>query len=190
MRDELEKLAGQQAAVLDAITSVRDKLDAAEWRRKCLWILASINRSAANLKECFPNLEKRFANLLEPLDRYANLVFETPQDLRSVYVCYALIAEILEKVEKARESESFSLLEPREKQAKILEVDEKSPLWQVMREIQPLIEELGTLQSGDSPSVSLAGSLVRSYQPELRDAERAAVRERLDQRLLTQTGST
>jgi hypothetical protein len=158
--DELEKLAEQQAAILEAMAAIKNKLDADEWRRKCLWLLASISRNAESLKVRFPGREQTFKEIMEPLDCYANLVFKSPSDLHTLFTCFTLIAGILENQEKA---ETPSLME----------------LWQ---QIHPLIDELGTLESGDPPSLSAARLLMRSLHPEEQDAERAAVRERFDQR--------
>src|ERR1039458_9134378 len=100
MRDELEKLAEQQAAILEAIAAIKDQLDAGEWRRKCLWELTIINRSAEALKKFFPGKEQTFKEILEPLDCYATLAFKSPQDLHTVFTCFTLIAGILEDAEK------------------------------------------------------------------------------------------
>jgi hypothetical protein len=158
--DELKKLAEQQAAILEAIAAIKDQLDAGEWRRKCLWVLADINRSAENLKKRLPGKEQTFEEIVERLGCHANLVFESPQDLHTVFTCFTLIAGILEDAEK---TETPSLMD----------------LWQ---QIHQLIDELMTLESGDPTSLSAAQKLMRNLHPEAQDAERAAVRERFDQR--------
>jgi hypothetical protein len=160
MRDDLEKLAEQQAAILEAIAAIKDKLDAGEWRRKCLWALTIINRSAENLKKRLPGKEQTFKEIMEPLECYANIVFESPQDLHTVFTCFILINGILEDAEK---TETPSLMD----------------VWQ---QIHELIDELETLESGDPTSLTTPQSLMRNLHPEARDAERAAVRERFDQR--------
>ena len=162
--DKLEKLAEQQAAILEALVAIKDKLDAGEWRRKCLWLLASINRSVERLWARLPGNVKTFEEILEPLDCYANLVFKSPADLRTVFTCFSLIAEMLEGQEKA---ETPSLRE----------------IWQQTR---PLIDDLKTLESGDPPSLTNWELTKRDLFPEQQEteraAERAAVRERFDQR--------
>ena len=164
--EDLEKLAEQQEAILVAISGIKDHLDASEGRRKCLLLLASINHTADNLRD---NIQKRLpgrddfpsTGFLGSLDCYANLVFESAQDIRTVYRCFILIADILEEAEKS-EMPSFMDIWPK---------------------IHPLIDELETLECGDPPSLSASKKLMRSLQPELQDAERVAVRKRFEQRV-------
>ena len=168
MRGDLEKLAEQQAAILEAIAAIKDKLDAGEWRRKCLWALTIINRSAENLKKRLPGKEQTFKEIMEPLECHANLVFESPQDLHTVFTCFTLIAGILEDAEKTETPSSMDI-------------------WQ---QILPLLDDLRTLEDGDPPLLSNMESLMRNLQPEVRDAERAAVRERFNQRGLASIDKT
>jgi hypothetical protein len=158
--DGPEEQAGQLASILLAIAEINDKLDAMEWRRKCLWVFPDIVRSAENLKSRLPREEHTFKKILERVDSYANLVFESAQDLQTAYTCFILIAEILEEAEKA---ETLSFMD----------------IW---REIHPLLDDLETLDSGDPPLVSNSELRMRAVKPELRDAERANVRERFNQR--------
>ncbi len=51
LNDEWQKLAEQQEALLVAVAEIKNYLDANDWRRKCLWQLAGINRIAENLQE-------------------------------------------------------------------------------------------------------------------------------------------
>jgi hypothetical protein len=164
--EELEKLAEQQESILVAIAGIKDQLDASEWRRQCLLLLASINRTADNLRN---NIQKRLpgrddfpsTGFLGSLDCYANLVFKSAQDIRTVYRCFILIADILEEAEKS-EMPFFMDIWPK---------------------IHPLIDELDTLESGDPPLITVSEKRMRSLQPELQDAEREAVRKRFEQRV-------
>lgn len=160
MTNHSDGAAEKQEAILAAINAVQAQLEAAEWRRKCIWLLVSLERTAASLQEQFPTLGQTIPQILEPLDCYANVAFETAQDLRAVFTCLGLVVEVLEEAGK-------------------LETPSSSDLWQQAR---PLIDELETLDSGDPPVLSNAERLKRSLRPELQDAERAAVRERFDQR--------
>jgi hypothetical protein len=158
--DEIEKLVAQQEAVLTAMAAIKDQLDAGEWRRKCLWLLVSINATAERLKKRIPGREQSLKEFLEPLECYANLIFKSPKDLKIVYTCFTLIAQILDETEK-HETPSFT------------------DLWQQSR---PLTDDLDTLERGDPPSLSASEYMMRSLQPELREAEKVAVAERFDQR--------
>ncbi len=160
MDEKLEKLAEQQEAILAAIGAVKGQLEAIEWRGKCTFVLADLKRTAGNLEERFPTWKQTIQEILEPLDCYANLVFESAQDLRAVFTCLGLVADVFEEVEKVATPSSHDL-------------------WERTR---PLIDDLVTLDSGDPPVLSDAKRLVRSLRPELQDVERAAVRERFDQR--------
>ncbi|MGC1784346.1 MAG: hypothetical protein WA708_17620 [Acidobacteriaceae bacterium] len=158
---EREKLAEQQEAILAAIAGIRERLDAGEERRKCLWLLESTTRSAENLRKRFPDWEQNFNKIVETLETDASLVFKSAQDLNAVYRCCALIAGMLSEAEQ----------------------DEMPSIMDLFRSIRPLIEDLETLDSGDPPRLSVAELAIRFYQPELQEAERAAVRERFQQRV-------
>jgi hypothetical protein len=145
---------------LAAINAVRGQLDAIEWRRECIWLFTSLERTAGALQERFPAWEQTIQKILEPLDCYANVVFKSAQDLRIVFICLGLVAGVFEEVGK-------------------LETPSSNDLWQ---KTLPLIDDLGTLESGDPPLLSAAERLLRDLRPELQDAERASARERFDQR--------
>jgi hypothetical protein len=158
----MESLAGQQQqAILAAITAIKDQLDAIEWRHRCLWVLASVNASAQSLGKRIPGSEQSFKNWLEALDCHANLVFKSPQDLRTVFTCFTLIAEMLEEAENGT-TVSFT---------------------QLGKQISCLIDELEELERGDPHSLLTAQELWHGLQPRLREAERVAVRQRFEQRL-------
>lgn len=157
-----EELAEQHKAILAGINALSGKLEAMEWRRKCAWLLTGLKSTIKKLQEQFPAWEwnQVFSEIVEPLDCYANLTFESAQDLRTVLTCLGLVYEVFEEVGKSEEPSS-------------------SDIW---RETRPLIDDLATLDSGDPPSSSVAQRLIRSLKPELQDSERAAVRERFDER--------
>jgi len=158
--NELEKLAEQQESLLAEVAAIKEQLKASDWRRKCLWTLASITQTADKLQKRYPGIEQSFGCILEPLDCYVNLTFESAQDLHTLYTCLILIAGILADIERADE---LTFLDP----------------WQPIR---PLMDDLETLESGDPPSLSSSQKLLRSYRDDWQDAERAAVRERFEQR--------
>lgn len=161
MTDNSDGTAERQEAILAAINAVKAQLEAAECRRKCVWLFVSLGRTAASLQDRFPTWGETIRQILEPLDCYANAVFGSAQDLQVVFTCLGLVAEVFNEVGK-------------------LETPSSSDLWQRTR---PLINDLVTLDSGDPPVLSNAERFIRSLRPELQDAERAAVRERFDQRL-------
>ncbi len=115
-----------------AINSVQAELEAIEWRRKCVWLSAYLRRAAGNLQDRFPSWEQTIREILEPLDCYANLVFKSAEDLRTVFTCLGLIVDIFEEIAK-------------------LETPSSMDLWQKNR---PLIDDLETLESGDPPVLS------------------------------------
>lgn len=158
---EREKLAEQQEAILEAIAGIKERLDAGEERRKCLYIIESARRFADDLCKRFPDWEQNFNNIIETLETDASLVFKSAQDLNAVYRCCSLIAGMLSE---AKQEELPSIMD-------------------LFRSIRPLIEDLETLDSGDPPRLSAAEGLMRDLRPELQESERAAVRERFQQRI-------
>jgi hypothetical protein len=161
MPEGFETSTGQLEEVLAAIAKLNDLLLACEWRRKCLWLLAGIKRKTETLQVRFSGEEQTFREILEPLDCYTNLMFESPEDLHTVFTCLSLVASAFEEIERAA-------------------VASLTDLW---RQVHPLIDDLGTLDSGDPPSISVSEQRKRDVAaPELRDAERTAVRKRFEQR--------
>jgi hypothetical protein len=157
---EWERVIDQQQAILSAISEVKGQIEAGEQRRKCLWLLGHINRAAERLKERMPRTEKTFAEILEAIDFHANTTFKTSEDLHTVFSCFGLVAGVLEEAGKAESPSS-------------------TEIW---KQIYELLDDLGTLESGDPARISGAEKLIRDLRPELQEAERITVRERFKQR--------
>ena len=147
------------------LDSLRVTLEANEKRRRCLWCLDKIGQGMSRLKQSSPNHERTLAEIFEALDCYANLAFETVEDLDALSRFLSLVLGGIEEIEKSGSPEDYG---------------------RYTKLCYEILDELRTLDEGDPPGArSAAASLVRSVAyPERQDADRKAVRERAAQRVL------
>jgi hypothetical protein len=168
VREGLKRLTEQQEAVRAAVAAVAKLLNESEERRRCVWLLNRIGQTMARQKRLFPEREKTFTEIFDSLDSYTNLTFKSTEDLDAVYSFLCLVAYSLAAFDD-------------------LDKDGISPedYRRHIKLIREILDELETLNTGDPPGqFSAADKLLREFaRPELREAERKAVRERAAQRL-------
>ena len=161
--DSIEDLLEQQRELIAAITAVKNQLDASEWRRKCIWSLKRINAHRQRLTHRLPQWKSTITEMVDALECFAHLTFNSSDDLRIVFISFGLVEDMLEEIEGA-------------------ENPSRQDLWPAIRAVLAAVRPL---ENGDPPMISAKEARIRDIMPEIRDAEREAVKVRFEQRLET-----